>query len=167
MTFNRVELPGTLGLPRARFGQVSCTVYHALAVTTGGALFSWGWGGSGQLGNGSTEDDVVPQLVQAFEGVPIASAAAGCNTSLALAHSGEMWSWGRGRALGHGGDASSQELLPKVVEGLPPGAPVFRIATGGNTAACVRTDGTTLSWGNFYYTGAMETNAPTQLGQLT
>ena len=74
-----------------------------------------------------------------------------------------MWSWGEGLALGHGGDGNSQQLLPTVIEELPPGASVLRIAAGGNMAACVRTDGTTLSWGKFYYTGATETNTPTLL----
>ena len=115
------------------------------------------------MGNGSTDDDYVPRLVRALEGVPIASVAAGYETSLALARNGEMWSWGEGLALGHGEDEDSQQLLPEVIEELPPGASVLRIAAGYNTAACVRTDGTTLSWGRFYYTGATETNTPTLL----
>ena len=59
-----------------------------------------------------------------------------------------MWSWGTGLALGHGGDEDSQQLLPKVIEDLPAGASILRIAAAGYMAACVRTDGTTLSWGN-------------------
>ena len=160
MTFNRI--PDTLGLPPACFDQVSCTSLHALAVTSGGALFSWGRGGSGQLGHGSTETDDTPRLVRTLEGVSITSATAGNRTSLALARSGEMWSWGMGLALGHGGNDDSKQLLPKVIEDLPPGGSVLRIAAGGHMAACVRTDGTTLSWGKFHpeTTGA---NTPTLL----
>ena len=73
-------------------------------MTTGGTLYSWGKGNDGQLGNGSTESNDVPQLVRALEGVPITSAATGFRTSLALARSDEMWSWGSSdAALGHGG----------------------------------------------------------------
>ena len=75
-----------------------------------------------------------------------------------------MWSWGEGFALGHGGNADSQQLLPKVIENLPPGASVLRIAAGGHMAACVRADGTNLSWGEFGYTGATATNTPAPLG---
>ena len=162
-TFIQIQLPDTPGLQPLRFGQVSCTAFHALAVTTGGALFSWGDGGDGQLGHGSTEDDDVPRLVRALEGVPIASAAAGNRTSLALAHSGEMWSWGRGFALGHGGNANSQQLLPKVIEDLPTGGSILRIAAGGRggtmaaLAACVRTDGTAMIWGSWEDYGATAT----------
>ena len=101
--------------------------------------------------------------MRALEGVPIASAAAGGMTSLALARSGEMWSWGQGAALGHGGDGKSQQLLPKVIEDLPPGASILRIAAGGAMAACVRTDGTTLIWGKFQYPGAQTANTPALL----
>ena len=56
-----------------------------------------------------------------------------------------------GLALRHGGDDDSQQLLPKVIQDLPPGASVLRIAAGGEMAACVRTDYmyTTLSWDDF------------------
>ena len=94
-TFHRVQVSDIQGDQPSRFEQVSCSCYHALAVTTDGALFSWGGGDNGQLGNGFTEDDGVPRLVRTLEGVPIASAAAGDATSLALARSGEMWSWGK------------------------------------------------------------------------
>ena len=103
----------------------------------------------------------MPQLVQTLKDVPIASAKAGIWTSLALARSGEMWSWGKGLALGHGGDATSQQLLPKVIEGMPPGASILRIAAGGHKAACVRADGTTLCWGKF--SNETGTNTPTLL----
>ena len=115
------------------------------------------------MGHGSTEHDDVPRLVRALEGVPIASTAAGYYTSLALARSGEMWSWGHGVSLGHGGDDASQQLLPKVVEDLPLGASVLRIAEGGRMAACVRSDGTTLSWGEFNFDYQTGTSAPSCL----
>ena len=101
-TFERVQFPDTMGLQPLCAKQVSCTSDHALAVTTGGALFSWGKGINGQLGHGAIENDDVPRLVRTLEGVPIASVAAGAETSLALARSGELWSWGKGPALGHG-----------------------------------------------------------------
>ena len=89
-TFERIPVTDAQGLQPLRFEQVSCTTMHALAVTTGGALFSWGCGVNGPLGNGSTENEAVSRLVRALEGVPIASAAAGYVSSLALARSGEI-----------------------------------------------------------------------------
>ena len=160
----QIQLPDTAGLQPLRFDQVSCTFCHALAVTTDGALFSWGEGRGGRLGHGSTDEEVVPRLARALEGVPIKSAAAGDYTSLALARSGDMWSWGKGLALGHGGNDESKQLLPRVIEELPPGGSVLRIAAGGGMAACVRTDGTTLCWGRSHHGLARgTTSTPTLL----
>ena len=126
-------------------------------MTTAGSLFSWGWDSLGQLGHRKEEDCSAPRLVQALKDVPIVRSAESCqHTSLALSQSGEMWSWGCGRALGCSGidwddDENDFEghLLPQVIDRgeLPPGASILRIATGGHKAACGRADGATLSWG--------------------
>ena len=136
---------------------------HALAVTTDGGLFTWGRGDGGALGHGTTENNDVPTEVQTLKNMHITRAAAGLYTSLVLTRSGEMWSWGSGPALGHGGDDQSQQLLPKVIAGLPPGAPVLRIAAGEYAAACVRADGTTSSWGKLNHNEAAVTT-PALLG---
>ena len=146
-----------------RFVQVSCTHRHALALSTGDALFSWGIGDSGQLGNGSTDSRDMPVRVRTLERGSVVSIAAGQHTSLALASNGEILSWGGGLALGHGGNEESQHLVPKVVEGVPPGTSITCIAAGGSKAACVRADGTALSWGKFSYDGALWDNRPTPL----
>ena len=55
--------------------------------------------------------------------------------------------------MGHGGNNEIKQLLPRVIQELPPGGSVLRIAAGREMAACVRTDGTTLSWGKFDQNG--------------
>ena len=85
--------------------------------------------------------------VLALKDVPIASAATGDCTSFALARSGEMWSWGYGLALGHGGDDDSPQLLPKVIEGLPAGTRIRRFAAGGDSVVCELGDDSLWSWG--------------------
>ena len=157
------ELRFSLDVRGCRFIQVSCTCRHALALSTGDALFSWGLGHSGQLGHGSTDSSDMPRRVPKLERGSVLSVAAGQQTSLALARNGEMWSWGTGLALGHGGNDESQQLLPRLVEGLPPGASITRITAGGNKAACVRADGTALSWGKFDHDSALGTSTPALL----
>ena len=115
------------------------------------------------MGNSSTDSSDMPVRVRMLERGSVVSIAAGQHTSLALARNGKVWSWGRGLALGHGGNEESQELVPKVVEGVDPGASVTCIAAGGSKAACVRADGTALSWGQFSYDGALSENTPTPL----
>ena len=121
--------------------------YHALAVTTDGSLYSWGEGRSGKLGHGSTEDNDMPQLVQTLQAAPISSAAAGERTSLVLARTGEVWSWGSGLALGHGGNDKSQQLVPRMIGGLGANASVRWIAAGNRNAACMSAEGSLWTWG--------------------
>merc|ERR1719473_59569 len=114
-SFTRIQFPNTPGQTPLRFVQISCTSLHAVAVTTDGGLFSWGLGRHGALGHNSTEDINAPRKMQALKDVLVSSAAAGAKTSVVVARSGEVWSWGTGPALGHGGNEDSQQLLPKVI----------------------------------------------------
>ena len=119
---------------------------HAVVWTSEGTLFSWGDGESGELGHGSNECSDLPRQVQALEAVPIASAAAGQYATIAHDRNGNLWSWGKGSALGHGGDFGSQQLLPKVIEGLPQGATIRRIATY-DKVVCEYDDSGIWNWG--------------------
>jgi alpha-tubulin suppressor-like RCC1 family protein len=46
--------------------QVSAGQYHSLAISKSGRAYSWGWGVHGQLGHGSTEDQLIPTLITAL-----------------------------------------------------------------------------------------------------
>ena len=47
---------------------VSAGVIHSLALTADGAVWSWGWGGLGQLGHGNRQDQLLPKKIEAFAG---------------------------------------------------------------------------------------------------
>ncbi len=47
--------------------QISASVGHSLALTTDGAVFAWGAGGSGRLGNGATADILAPEWIPVNE----------------------------------------------------------------------------------------------------
>ena len=46
--------------------QISCGSEHSMAVTSGGDLYSWGWGEHGNLGHGTTTNQMVPTRVTKF-----------------------------------------------------------------------------------------------------
>ena len=46
-----------------RVVQVACASYHTAAITSTGELLTFGWGPGGQLGHGSTRDELVPRRV--------------------------------------------------------------------------------------------------------
>lgn len=60
-----------------RVRKVVCGVYHSLAISAEGHLYSWGWALHGQLGHGLIEDEFRPRRVQFFDSIQVADVAAG------------------------------------------------------------------------------------------
>ncbi|KAH9668663.1 Ultraviolet-B receptor UVR8 [Citrus sinensis] len=98
-----------------RVKQIACGDSHCLAVTVEGEVQSWGRNQNGQLGLGTTEDSLVPQKLQAFEGVSIKMVAAGAEHSVAVAEDGELYGWGWGRYGNLGLGDRNDRLIPEKV----------------------------------------------------
>lgn len=144
----------TLGLVRAYPGtpipsltsmrDVATGDYHTVALKDDGTVWSWGYNGQGQLGNGSTTDSDNPVAVAGLTNV-IAVAAGGRHT-LALKSDGTVWAWGYnyygqlGRAPYNFTDSST----PVQVYGL---TDVIAIAAGGKRSLALKKDGTVWAWG--------------------
>ena len=139
------RLPSTLGGERAV--SVAAGDAHSLALTAGGAVWSWGWGSTGQLGHGDGQTQWQPKNVEAFAGQRVIAVSAGLGHSLALAADGSVWSWGQGGwcRLGHG-DGQNQ-MLPKKVEALA-GRRVVAVSAGAYHSLALSADGSVWSWGH-------------------
>ena len=92
-------------------------VRRGLALTVNGSVWTWGFGGRGQLGHGETQDQLLPKKIEALAGQRVVAVSAGGDLSFALTADGAVFAWGRGDlgCLGHGEDLSDQ-LLPKKIE---------------------------------------------------
>lgn len=119
---------------------------HSLAVTAGGAVFSWGWGQAGKLGHGSHRSQLRPQRVTALEGQSVLSVSAGHSYSLAITVDGDVYSWGSGylSQLGHGSEEVS--LLPKKVEAFS-GQRAVAVSAGDYHSLAITAGGDVYSWG--------------------
>ncbi|XP_048506982.1 E3 ubiquitin-protein ligase HERC2 isoform X2 [Athalia rosae] len=122
---------------------------HALALTMGGKVFSWGEGEDGKLGHGNHLSLHKPRLIEALKSKRIRDVACGSGHSAAIASNGELYTWGLGEygRLGHG-DTNSQ-LRPKLVEALV-GRRVIQVACGSRDAQtmALTEDGSVYSWGD-------------------
>ena len=113
--------------------------------------YSWGFNGSGQLGNGGTSNGLVPAAIKpgVLAGKVIVAQAIGSNHSLALCADGTLAAWGGNTAGQLGDHTNTSSTVPVAVDttGALAGKTVLRIAAGSyhNLALC--TDGTVVAWG--------------------
>jgi len=138
--------------------QVSGGSYHSLALSSSGAVYAWGWNGSGQLGNGTTADSHIPVAVKVV-GTPMAgknitqiSAGGSFNDghSLARASDGTVYAWGRGvyGQLGNGTTTDSNVPVAVKTVGTPmEGKKIIQVSTKVWYSLALASDGTVYAWG--------------------
>ncbi|KAL8096423.1 ultraviolet-B receptor UVR8 isoform X2 [Apium graveolens] len=95
--------------------QIACGDSHCLAVSMEGEVHSWGRNQNGQLGLGTMEDSLVPQKVQAFQGIAVKMVAAGAEHTGAITEDGELYGWGWGRYGNLGLGDRNDRLVPEKV----------------------------------------------------
>lgn len=71
----------------------SPSTYHAAGIDTSGNLWTWGYGGDGEMGNGgTTADNATPLLVAS--GTTFTDVYCGDYYTLAIDSAGYVWGWG-------------------------------------------------------------------------
>ncbi|HRJ02666.1 MAG TPA: hypothetical protein PKV67_18125, partial [Hyphomonas sp.] len=117
---------------------------HACALMETKELYCWGGNGSGQLGDGTTNNRSKP--VRAGTLSNIVQFAAGENHTCAVTGLGAAHCWGN-NAVGQIGTGLSgaNSVTPYAVGGLSSG--VRMIAAGAQNSCVVMTDGTAKCWG--------------------
>ena len=124
---------------------------YTMAVGVDGALWAWGWGSSGQLGLGDTNDRLVPTLVGAeevFGGSQVRTISCGGVHTLAVTEAGELWAWGQGAQGRLGLNDGQDRLVPTRVDPQHfAHAPISAVAAGSNHSAAVTAGGALYTWG--------------------
>ena len=143
--------------------------HHSLFLKNDGTVWASGANGSGQLGNGTNANSLVPVKVSSLIG--ITTIAAGGSNSLALKNDGTVWAWGNDGVgqLGNGG-TNTNSNVPVQVSGL---TGITAIAVGGHFhSLALKNDGTVWAWGRNQY-GQLgngtttNSNVPIQVSSLT
>lgn len=128
---------------------------HTCALTEDGAVWCWGDGGHGELGDGTTVAKTTPVQVP---GLPaIKAISAGYAHTCAVDVNGDIWCWGdnEGLQLGRGGEIYGPPMLTpgRVVapSSTPPGGAHFGkfsvVAAGFSHTCALADDGFVWCWG--------------------
>ena len=114
------------------------------ALRNDGTVWAWGYGGAGQLGDGSPSGSDVPVQVSGLSGA--VAIAGGSADGYALLSGGTVEAWGEDQegqlGIGHAGPYSD---VPVAVAGL---SGVTSIASGYGTVYALKSDGTVWAWGS-------------------
>ncbi|MGI8430245.1 MAG: RCC1 domain-containing protein [Solirubrobacteraceae bacterium] len=139
--------------PGTTFTSVAAGMYHILALSSSGQLYTWGANFSGQLGTGTTHDSSVPKSVTAGAipvGAKLTEIAAGGNHNLALSASGQLYAWGENVFFGElGNGTTTNQSAPVAVSAgaIPAGAQVTQIAAGDRHSLALDASGQLYAWG--------------------
>lgn len=160
------SLPAQVGA-LSDWSMVSTFWNFTVALKTDGSIWSWGLGGSGQLGHGNTTQLSSP--VQIGAGYDWCCISAGSAFTAAVKFNGTLWTWGSGGQGQLGGNSLSSRSSPLQVGG---DTDWFSVSAGAYHCMGIRTDGTLWAWGDNSYgqlgTGnTTSTSSPVQIGSLT
>lgn len=111
---------------------ISAGYQHSMALTEDGQVWAWGTNGVGQLGDGTTQQRMVPTQVAGLANIK--GIKGGNSFSLALKSDGTVWAWG---------DINSS-TTPVQVSGL---IGIRVIAAGDQHCMALGSDGKVRVWG--------------------
>jgi alpha-tubulin suppressor-like RCC1 family protein len=127
------------------FTAIAAGENHSLALDRNGHAWAWGYNRSGQLGNGSTTNSLVPVAVTMPPGVEFTAIAAGVH-SIAVDNSGQAWGWGYNHD-GELGDGTTEDRSTPVRVRMAPGVRFAAITAGADFTVALDQDGHPWSWG--------------------
>lgn len=125
---------------------VAASYNYSLALTSTGEVYTWGYNGSGQLGNGFLTSSEVPGRVHLPRGVVIREVTSGGYDGLALSAKGQLYAWGDNR-YGQLGDGTRKSRVSPVLVKLPKGVKITAIAGGSQHSLALTSAGQVLAWG--------------------
>lgn len=128
--------------PPTDFIALSGALAHSAAIKADGSLWTWGWNGHGQLGDGGTADIHAP--IHVAPGKLFKDVAAGAFSTVAVGTDGSLWSWGY-NATGELGNGSTANSLVPVRAGSDLD---WRSVTAGYYhAMAIKQNGSLWAWG--------------------
>ncbi|HEY1640474.1 MAG TPA: hypothetical protein VGG35_07295 [Streptosporangiaceae bacterium] len=143
----RRELPGYVRLPKhTKIKSIAAGNANGYAVTTAGRLLAWGFGGYGQLGDGTVTNQLTPVFARLPRGVKVLAVAPGVIHALALTTGHKVLAWGNNTDGQLGTGTTASRSTPVRVK-LPPGTKASALAGGQFFSMALTSAHHILAWG--------------------
>ncbi len=139
---------------------------YTCVIASDNLAYCWGANGSGQLGNNSTTDSLVPVAVNTtgvLSGKTMVAIAAGGGHTCAIASDNNAYCWGANPFGQLGNNSDSDSLVPVAVNttGVLSGKTILSIKTGSNHTCAIASDNQAYCWGN-NWAGQLGNNSTTE-----
>ncbi|GIG24928.1 putative Ig domain-containing protein [Cellulomonas denverensis] len=132
--------------------QVVAGSAHSVALTSGGAVYTWGANARGQLGLGSgvtgSAEPVLLASLAALVGSTVTQVDAGADFAVVLTGAGAVYAWGWGSLGQIGIGSTATQWDPVLVVETLDGVPVAQVAAGENSVVALTEHGAVYCWGN-------------------
>ena len=150
-----VNITGYFGMTAGETINFAVGDSHTLGVTSTGRVFSWGRNNVGQLGHGTTTDEMVPVMFNVlfylYSNERIISLDASLAHSLALTSRGRIFTWGTGNAAQHPDGTYADKKLPTDVTSyfnLVNGETIVKAYSIGSHAFAITSENRLFGWGH-------------------
>ncbi|KAL5262692.1 hypothetical protein ACHWQZ_G008179 [Mnemiopsis leidyi] len=127
---------------------VACGEDHTVAVTSSGAICTWGFNSQGQCGHPPPQFVQKPTLLRPLIGVKVIHVSCGARHTLALCEGAEVFSWGDNSfgQLGCNPDVKNCHTPTRVT--VLDGVPITQISAGANHNGALTVSGLLFMWGS-------------------
>src|SRR5665648_619487 len=144
---------------------ISVGTNHTCVIASDDQVYCWGLNSSGQLGNNSTNQSMVPVAVNTtgvLSGKTIKAITAGSNTC-AIASDNQAYCWGDGSFGQSGDNHTNTDLVPVAVytAGVLSGKTIKAITAGAAHICAIASDNQVYCWG-LNYAGSLGNNSDSQ-----
>ena len=129
------------------FKQLAAGASHVVALGSDGFVYTWGYNGDGELGNGTTQSNSLPAKALTPAGVTFTEVAAGEYHTVAIASDGSVYTWGS-NTFGELGIGSTASSSTPVKAKTPAGVTFTHAAAGTNSTLVLASDGSAYAWGS-------------------
>jgi alpha-tubulin suppressor-like RCC1 family protein len=127
--------------------------YHSMALSSHGLVWIWGYGASGRLGMGNSNNQTSPVYLSNLFGssdtsnpvLHITDISANYSSSYAVDEYGNVWAWGSGSDYALGNDSTS--LINNTPLLIASNAGAVKVTGYYHTGAFLTDNGAVYSWG--------------------